>query len=94
MNLSTEQAARFTSVINCFGDAFAQDRTDHRMHEWLAIIRNEMVDEWCVPLAHPWLIPQLDYRSAPGQDRSPTQINRCSYRNAPKRPASAYRISD
>jgi hypothetical protein len=61
MNLTTEQDARFTAIINCFGDAFAQDRTDQRMHEWLAIIRNEMVDEWCVPVWHKELIPQLDW---------------------------------
>jgi hypothetical protein len=61
MNLTTEQNARFTSIINCFGDAFAQDHTDQRMHEWLAIIRNEMVDDWCVPVWHPALRSQLDW---------------------------------
>ena len=61
MNLSTDQEARFTAIVNCFGDAFAQDRSDDRMHEWLAIIRNEMVDDWVVPLAHPDLIDQLNF---------------------------------
>jgi hypothetical protein len=61
MQITTEQNARFDAIINCFGDALAQDRTDQRMHEWLAIIRNEMVDDWCVPLGHPWLRPQLDW---------------------------------
>ena len=61
MNLTAEQNARFTDIVNFFGDAFAQDHNDHRMHEWLAIIRNEMVDEWCVPLAHPDLIDQLNF---------------------------------
>jgi hypothetical protein len=61
MILTTEQEARLTGFVNFFGDAFAQDRNTDRMHEWLAIIRNTMVDEWCVPLGHPWLIPQLDW---------------------------------
>jgi len=61
MNLSATQAAHIDSIAADFGDAFAQDRTDHRMHEWLAIIRNEMVDEWCVPVWHKELIPQLDW---------------------------------
>jgi hypothetical protein len=61
MNLSPEQSARFTDIINCFGDALAQDRTDDRLHQWLAIIRNEMVDDWCVPVGHPWLVPQLNW---------------------------------
>jgi hypothetical protein len=61
MMFSPEQAAQVTSIVNDFGDAFAQDHTDDRMHEWLAIIRNEMVDDWCVPVWHPWLIPQLDW---------------------------------
>jgi hypothetical protein len=59
MNLSAEQ--RINSVINDFGDAFAQDHTDQRMHEWLAIIRNEMVDEWAAPVWHPALRSQLDW---------------------------------
>jgi hypothetical protein len=61
MILTTEQNARFTSIINVFGDTFAQDHNDRRMHEWLAIIRNEMVEDWCVPLAHPDLIDQLNF---------------------------------
>jgi hypothetical protein len=61
MQLTTEQNARFDAIINCFGDAFAQDHTDNRMHEWLAIIRNEMVDDWCVPVWHTALRSQLDW---------------------------------
>jgi hypothetical protein len=61
MQITTEQNARFDAIINCFGDALAQDRTDQRLHEWLAIIRNEMVDEWCVPVWHPALRSQLDW---------------------------------
>lgn len=61
MNLSTEQNARLTDIVNFFGDALAQDRTDARTHEWLAIIRNEMVDEWAAPVWHPALRGQLDW---------------------------------
>jgi hypothetical protein len=61
MNLTVEQTERFDAIINCFGDAFAQDHTDQRMNEWLAIIRNEMVDDWCVPVWHPALRSQLDW---------------------------------
>jgi hypothetical protein len=61
MQLTTEQTERFDAIINCFGDTLAQDRTDQRTHEWLAIIRNEMVDDWCVPVWHPALRSQLDW---------------------------------
>ena len=61
MKLSRDQAAHLTGIIYDFGDAFAQDHTDDRMHELLAIIRNEMVDDWCVLVWHEELVPQLNW---------------------------------
>ena len=60
MNLSPEQEARFTSGINAFGDALAQDHNDRRMHEWFVVIRKEMTDE-APPLGHPELRNFLDF---------------------------------
>ena len=60
--LSTmEQSGRLDEIVNAFGDALAQDRTDQRMHEVCATIRNEMVDDWCSPVWHPALRMQLDF---------------------------------
>ena len=60
MNLSAEQAAKFTDIINDFGDALAQDGNDRRMHEWFVEIRREMTDE-APPLGHPELRNFLDW---------------------------------
>ena len=60
MKLTAEQEAKFTSGINFFGDAFAQDHNDRRMHEWFVVIRKEMTDE-APPLGHPELRNFLDW---------------------------------
>ena len=60
MKLTAEQEAKFTSGINAFGDALAQDGDDRRMHEWFIEIRREMTSE-APPLGHPELRNFLDF---------------------------------
>ena len=60
MKLTAEQEAKFTSGINAFGDALAQDGDDRRMHEWFVVIRKEMTDE-APPWGHPELRNFLDF---------------------------------
>ena len=60
MHLTTQQAARFTDIINNFGDALSQDHNDHRMHEWFVVIRKELTDE-APPQGHPELRNFLDF---------------------------------
>ena len=60
MNFSDEQVARVTSIVNDFGDYFAQDHNANAMHECFAVIRHELVEE-TVPFGHPELRDQLDW---------------------------------
>lgn len=60
MNLSDELATRVTSAVNDFGDCFAQDPNTKAMHQCLAVMRRELVEE-CDPITHPEIIEQLDW---------------------------------
>jgi hypothetical protein len=45
MILSTEQTVKVDAFVNDFGDFFAQDRSDLRMHEAFVVIRHELAEE-------------------------------------------------
>ena len=60
MNLTSEQASKFDAFVNDFGDFYAQDRSDRRMHECFVVIRKELVEE-APRFGHPELRNFLDF---------------------------------
>jgi hypothetical protein len=60
MNLTAEQATKVSDFVNDFGDFFAQESSDRKMHEAFVVIRKELTDE-APRLGHPELRNFLDF---------------------------------
>ena len=60
MNLTIEQTAKLDEFVADFGDFYAQNRSDLKMHEDFIVIRKELTDE-APPLGHPELRNFLDF---------------------------------